>query len=51
MLNILSGSLDNVELLDAIRAEVGDDPEEWSPRLEERIQKRRQSIKQRKEDI
>jgi type IV secretion system protein VirB4 len=51
MLNILSGSLDNVELLDAIRTEVGDDPEVWAPLLEQRIQARRHSIKYRKEGI
>jgi len=51
MLNIVSGSLDNVELLDAIRAEVGDDPNDWAPVLEQRIQARRQSIRQRREGI
>jgi type IV secretion system protein VirB4 len=45
MLNILSGSLDNVELLDAIRAEVGDAPVVWEPILQARIVARRQSIK------
>ena len=45
MLNILSGSLDNVELLDAIRAEVGDDPDIWEPILQARIAARRQLIK------
>jgi type IV secretion system protein VirB4 len=44
ILNILSGSLDNVELLDAIRAEVGDDPNEWSPELHKRIAARRSQI-------
>jgi type IV secretion system protein VirB4 len=51
MLYILSGSLDNVELLDGIRAEVGDDPQVWWPLLQERIQARRQSILQRKEAL
>jgi type IV secretion system protein VirB4 len=45
MLNILSGSLDNVELLDAIRSEVGDDPEVWEPVLQTRIAARREAIK------
>jgi type IV secretion system protein VirB4 len=51
MLYILSGSLDNVELLDGIRAEVGNDPQVWWPLLQERIQARRQSILQRKEAL
>jgi len=42
MLNILSGSLDNVLLLDQIRAQVGDDPEQWEPLLQQRILQRRQ---------
>ncbi|WLI91083.1 VirB4 family type IV secretion/conjugal transfer ATPase [Massilia sp. R2A-15] len=41
VLNILSGSLDNVELLDAIRAELGDDPAVWEPELHKRIAARR----------
>jgi type IV secretion system protein VirB4 len=45
MLNILSGSLDNVELLDAIRAEVGDDPAVWEPILQARIAARRKLIR------
>lgn len=45
MLNILSGSLDNVELLDAIREEVGDDSEVWEPILQARIVARRKSFK------
>lgn len=45
MLHIISGSLDNVELLDAIRAEVGDDPAVWEPILFERIAARRALIR------
>jgi type IV secretion system protein VirB4 len=41
MLNILSGSLDNVALLEAIRAEVGDDPDLWEPVLQAKIAERR----------
>lgn len=41
VLNILSGSLDNVALLDQIRAEVGDDPEVWEPILQQRIRERK----------
>lgn len=41
-LDVLSGSTDNVELLDVIRAEIGsDDPDEWMPVLRERIALRR----------
>ena len=35
-LAILSGSLDNVELLDAVIADVGDDPNFWLPLFHER---------------
>jgi type IV secretion system protein VirB4 len=45
ILNILSGSLDNVELLDAIRSAVGDDPEVWEPILQDRIATRRKAIR------
>jgi type IV secretion system protein VirB4 len=38
---VLSGSLDNVRLLDAIRAEVGDDPDDWLPVLFQRIRERK----------
>jgi type IV secretion system protein VirB4 len=44
LLNIISGSLDNVELLDQIRAEVGDNPTLWEPILLERIAARRSLI-------
>lgn len=41
LLDILSTSLDNVELLDQIRAEVGDAPADWLPIFQERIKERR----------
>jgi type IV secretion system protein VirB4 len=37
---VLSGSTDNVRLLDAVRAEVGDDPDDWLPLLFQRIRER-----------
>lgn len=41
MLTVLSSSLDNVELLDDIRAELGDHPDVWLPVLYRRVQERR----------
>ncbi|MEN8505472.1 MULTISPECIES: VirB4 family type IV secretion/conjugal transfer ATPase [Paraburkholderia] len=41
VLDVLSGTTDNVELLDGIRAEVGDDPLAWLPVFHERLTKRR----------
>jgi type IV secretion system protein VirB4 len=41
LLDILSTSLDNVEMLDGIRAEVGDAPEAWMPVFKERLLARR----------
>jgi len=38
---VLSGTTDNIELLDGIRAEVGDDPLAWLPVFHERLAKRR----------
>jgi type IV secretion system protein VirB4 len=40
MLTVLSGTLENVELLDEIRAEVGDDPDVWLPILYQRTRQR-----------
>lgn len=40
-LDILSTSKDNVELLDQIRAEVGDAPSDWIPVFRERLKARR----------
>ncbi|MES2899568.1 MAG: VirB4 family type IV secretion/conjugal transfer ATPase [Pseudomonadota bacterium] len=45
LLQIISGSLDNVELLDTIRTEVGDDPKDWEPMLMKRIAGRREHIR------
>ena len=45
MLNILSGTTENVALLDQIREEGGDAPEAWMPLLHERIAARRSLIK------
>ena len=45
ILNLLSGSLDNIELLDQIRARVGDDPLIWEPLLQQAIAARRAHIK------
>ena len=46
ILNVISGTTDNVELLDDIRAEVGDDPAAWVPVFHTRIAMRRAQIKQ-----
>lgn len=45
ILNVISGTTDNVELLDTIREEVGDDPKVWMPIFHERIAQRRKLIK------
>ena len=45
ILNVISGTTDNVELLDEIRAEVGDDPADWMPIFHARIAARRTQIK------
>ena len=37
---VLSGSLDNLALLDEIMADVGDDPETWLPLLQQRVRDR-----------
>jgi len=41
ILDVLSGTTDNVELLDEIRAEVGDDPQRWLPVFHARLAQRR----------
>ncbi len=41
LLHILSGSTDNIALLDAIRAEAGDDPAGWLPVFQDRIAARK----------
>ena len=45
---VLSGSQDNVELLDIVRAEVGDDPAVWLPLLRQRVEERRSPAKLRR---
>ncbi|KVU84458.1 type IV secretion system protein VirB4 [Burkholderia ubonensis] len=47
-IDILSGSKDNVELLDEIRARVGDDPEAWLPEFQRRLAERRASERREK---
>ena len=41
VLDVLSGTTDNLELLDGIRAEVGDDPASWLPVFHQRLARRR----------
>jgi type IV secretion system protein VirB4 len=41
VLDVLSGTTDNVELLDTIRAQVGDAPGEWLPVFHEQLARRR----------
>ena len=41
VLDVLSGTTDNVELLDKIRAQVGDDPDVWLPDFHAQLAKRR----------
>ena len=45
MLTVLSSTTDNVELLDVIRAEVGDDPGAWLPVLYRRVRERRTQLR------
>jgi len=44
-LNVISGTTDNIELLDVIREEVGDDPRLWMPLFHQRIAARRAQVK------
>ena len=48
MLTVLSATLENVELLDTIRAEVGDDPDHWLPILYRRVRERQVAITMKK---
>lgn len=48
VIDIVSGTLDNNELLEKIRSEVGDNPEIWLPILHEQIEQRRKLEKQNK---
>ncbi|MFT4435994.1 VirB4 family type IV secretion/conjugal transfer ATPase [Caballeronia sp. 15715] len=45
VLDVLSGTTDNVELLDTIRAQVGDDPDVWLPIFHAQLAKRRAAQK------
>ena len=45
VLDVLSGTTDNVELLDTIRAQVGDDPDVWLPVFHAQLAKRRAAQK------
>jgi len=45
VLDVLSGTTDNVELLDKIRAQVGDDPDVWLPVFHAQLAKRRAAQK------
>lgn len=51
VITILSGSADNVMLLDDIRARVGDDREAWAPELLEQVNARRANNRKTKEAI
>lgn len=46
ILNVLSGTTENVELLDQIRAQTGDDPALWLPHFNERTSRRRGHVAQ-----
>lgn len=46
-LNILSSSTDNLAMLDAIRAEVGDAPEAWLPIFQEHMELRKAQEKEK----
>ena len=41
ILNVISGTTDNIELLDVIRSQVGDDPQKWLPEFHKRTSARR----------
>lgn len=46
LLNVLSGSSDNIALLDQIRRDVGDEPAAWLPVFQERIAARKRLIQE-----
>ncbi|MCZ8323024.1 MAG: hypothetical protein O9296_15800, partial [Novosphingobium sp.] len=50
MLDVLSGSLAGVRLLDEIREERGDDPAAWLPEFHRRNAERRDAIRARRAD-
>jgi type IV secretion system protein VirB4 len=45
ILNVISGTTDNIELLDVIRSEVGDDPKVWLPIFQRRTAERRATMR------
>ena len=49
VLDVLSGTTDNVELLDTIRAQVGDDPDVWLPVFHEQLAARQRRRARRRE--
>ncbi|WP_455289672.1 VirB4 family type IV secretion/conjugal transfer ATPase [Cupriavidus necator] len=46
ILNVLSGTTDNVALLERIRSEVGDDPKTWMPIFQRQVSMRQRSGEQ-----
>jgi type IV secretion system protein VirB4 len=44
IVNILSGRAETVAILDKVRAEVGDDPEEWIPLFQARVQEMKNAV-------
>jgi type IV secretion system protein VirB4 len=46
ILNVISGTTDNIELLDVIRSQVGDDPQRWLPEFYKRTNARRTLLKE-----
>ncbi len=48
VLDILSASTDNVEMLDDIRLSVGDDPVRWMPVFRQRLEERRAFAREKK---
>lgn len=51
ILDVLSTTADNVDLLDEIRLEVGDDPKRWMPIFKARLVERRAFIDKRKQSV
>lgn len=42
VLSVISGSEDNIHLLDALRAQLGDEPEDWLPEFYRKVAERRE---------
>jgi type IV secretion system protein VirB4 len=45
ILNVISGTTDNIEILDSVREQFGDDPTAWLPQFHGRIAARRAQLK------